>query len=195
MHWKNGRSCNTVLSYRVQHDLSLPLKSYINQKFYPLTSLTTVLSAKSQNRDSRDFSSSPWNFWSIEYNHALYWKFGTMTGLESRPQAHMAMRPKHKTFLVLRPFEGALTCSILIAGTQVMLRKAYFLRRGSWLRPKSWTPRPRIQNPRRTIETHTSTECWKFQLSRLYTGREIAHRQTDGRMNGRHNDFNRAHFL
>jgi hypothetical protein len=32
---------------------------------------------------------------------------------------------------VLRPFEGALTCSILIAGTQVMLRKAYFLRRGS----------------------------------------------------------------
>jgi hypothetical protein len=34
-------------------------------------------------------------------------------------------------FLVLRPFEGALTYSILIAGTQVMLRKAYFLRRGS----------------------------------------------------------------
>jgi hypothetical protein len=47
---------------------------------------------------------------------------------------------------VLRPFEGALTCSILIAGTQVMLRKAYFLRRGSWLRPESWTPRPRIKN-------------------------------------------------
>jgi hypothetical protein len=41
------------------------------------------------------------------------------------------MSPKQKTFLVLRPFEGALTCSILIAGTQVMLRKAYFLRRGS----------------------------------------------------------------
>jgi hypothetical protein len=40
-----------------------------------------------------------------------------------------------KTFLVLRPFERALTCSILIAVTQVMLRKAYFLRRGSWLRP------------------------------------------------------------
>jgi hypothetical protein len=51
-----------------------------------------------------------------------------------------------KTFLVLRPLEGALTCSILIAGTQVMLRKAYFLRRGSWFRPESWTPRPRIQN-------------------------------------------------
>jgi hypothetical protein len=37
----------------------------------------------------------------------------------------MAMGPIHKTFLVLRPFEGALTCLILIAGTQVMLRKAY----------------------------------------------------------------------
>jgi hypothetical protein len=51
-----------------------------------------------------------------------------------------------KTLLVLRPFEGAITCSILIAGTQVMLRKAYFLRKGSWFRPESWTPRTRIQN-------------------------------------------------
>jgi hypothetical protein len=42
------------------------------------------------------------------------------------PQAQMTMGPIQKTFLVLRPFEGALTCSILIAGTQVMLRKAYF---------------------------------------------------------------------
>jgi hypothetical protein len=49
----------------------------------------------------------------------------------------MTMGPIQKTFLVLRPFEGALTCSILTAGTQVMLRKAYFLRRGSWLRPES----------------------------------------------------------
>jgi hypothetical protein len=101
---------------------------------------------KSQNRDSRVFSSSPWNFWSIEHNHTLYWKFGTLAGLGSRPQAQMTMSPIQKTFLVLRPFKGALTCSILIAGTQVMLRKAYFLRRGSWLRPESWTPRPRIQN-------------------------------------------------
>jgi hypothetical protein len=101
---------------------------------------------KSQNRGSRIFSSSPLNFWSIEHNHALYWKFGTLVGLRSRPQAQTTMGPKQKTFLVLRPFEGALICSILIAGTQVTLRKAYFLRRGSWLRPESWTPRPRIQN-------------------------------------------------
>jgi hypothetical protein len=92
------------------------------------------------------FSPSPWNFWSKEHNHALYWKFGTLAGLGSRPQAQMTMGLIQKTFLVLRPFEGALTCSILIAGTQVMLKKAYFLRRGSWLRPESWTLRPRIQN-------------------------------------------------
>jgi hypothetical protein len=47
---------------------------------------------------------------------------------------------------MLRPFEEALTCSILITGTQVMLRKAYFLRGGSWLRPEFWTPRPRTKN-------------------------------------------------
>jgi hypothetical protein len=64
----------------------------------------------------------------------------------SRPQAQMTMGSTQKTFLVLRPFEEALTCSILITGTQVMPRKAYFLRRGSGLWPESWTPRPRIQN-------------------------------------------------
>jgi hypothetical protein len=108
----------------------------------------------------------------------------------SRPHAQMTMDPMQKTFLVLRPFEGALTCSILIAGFQVMLRKAYFLRRGSWLRPESWTPRPRIQNSGfkiiKIIETHTPTDlCSKFQLSRCYTGREIGHRQTDGRTDRR----------
>jgi hypothetical protein len=95
--------------------------------------------AKSQNRDSRVFSLSPWSFWSIEHNHALYWKFETLAGLRSRPQAQMTMVQIQKTFLVLRSFVGALTCPILIAGTQVMVRKAYFLRRGSWLRPESWT--------------------------------------------------------
>jgi hypothetical protein len=92
-------------------------------------------------------SASPWNFWSIEHNHALYWKFGTLAGLESRPQAQMTMSSVQNIFMVLRPFEGALTCSVLIAETKVMPRKAYFHRRGSWLRPESWTPRPRIPNP------------------------------------------------
>jgi hypothetical protein len=79
-----------------------------------------------------DYLSSPWNFRSKEYHHALYWKFGTLAGLGSRPQVQMIIGSiQKKTFLVLRPFEGALTCSILIAGTQVMLRKAFFLRRGS----------------------------------------------------------------
>jgi hypothetical protein len=73
-----------------------------------------------------DYLSSAWNFRSIEYHHALFLNFGTLAGLW--------------------PFERALTCSILIAGTQVMLRKAYFLKRGSWLRPEFWTPRPRIKN-------------------------------------------------
>jgi hypothetical protein len=102
--------------------------------------------AKSQNRASRGFSSSPWNFWSIEHNHTLYWKLGTLTELRSRPQALMTMSPIKKTFLVLGPFKKAITCSFLIAWTQVMVRNTYFLRRGSCLRPQSWTPRPRIQN-------------------------------------------------
>jgi hypothetical protein len=56
----------------------------------------------------------------------------TLAGLGSRPQAQMAMGLLHKKFLVLRPFEGAFTSKwIMIAGTQVMLRKAYFLSRGS----------------------------------------------------------------
>jgi hypothetical protein len=105
------------------------------------------LREKSWNRGFRVLSSTPRKFLSIEHNHALYWKFGTLAELGSRPLAQMTMNHVHKTFLVLRPFKGALTCSILITGTRVMLWKAYFLRRVSWLRPESWTPRPRIQNP------------------------------------------------
>jgi hypothetical protein len=126
-----------------------------------------------------DFSSSPWNFWSKEHNHAQYWKFGTLAGLGSRPQAQMTMGPIQKTFLVLRLFKGALTCSILIAGTQVMLRKAYpgLLGHGSKI-------------PDHTIKTHTPMDlCSKFQLSRCYTGREISHRQTDGQTDGRTDDI------
>jgi hypothetical protein len=83
---------------------------------------------------------------------------------DSRPQAQMTMVPIQKTFLVLRPFEGALTCSILIAETQFMLRKAYFLGRGSWLRPESWTPRPWIQNSGTVLlrRTHQRTYVQNF---------------------------------
>jgi hypothetical protein len=132
------KSCNMIIYH--QHKIS---DRYIGN-FMPYIGLSRLWLdfdrgphwAKSQNWNSRVFSLSPWNFWSIEHNHALYWKFEILAGLGSRPQAQM----------VLKPFEGALTCSILIAGTQVMLRTAYFLRRESWLRPKSWTPRPWIRN-------------------------------------------------
>jgi hypothetical protein len=144
--------------------------------------------AKSQNRDSRVFSSTPWNFWSIEHNHALYWKFGTLAGL-----AQMTMCPIQKTILVLTPFEGALTCSILIAGTQVMLRKAYFLGRRSWLRSESWTPRPRIQNSGPYYwDAHTNVLM--FKISALYVLYRPRNR-TDRRTDGRHNDFSRAQFF
>jgi hypothetical protein len=29
---------------------------------------------------SMGFSTSPWNYWSIEYHHAVYWNFGTLAG-------------------------------------------------------------------------------------------------------------------
>jgi hypothetical protein len=79
-----------------------------------------------------------------------------------------------KTFLGLRPSEGALICSILIARTQVMLRKAYFLRRGSWLRPESWAPRPRIQNSYSYWDAHTNGLMFKI---------------SDGRTDGRTTEF------
>jgi hypothetical protein len=54
-----------------------------------------------------------------------------MAGFGSRPQTQMAIGAKLKTFHVLRPFEWALICSILIAGTQIMLGKAILLGKGS----------------------------------------------------------------
>jgi hypothetical protein len=131
------------------------------------------------------FLSSPWNFWSIEHNHALYWKFGTWAGLESRPQAQMIMNHVHKTFLVLRPFERAFKCSFLNKGTQVMLRKAYFLRRGSGLRSESWTPRPGIQNTGPYYwAAHINGLMFKIlALLVLYRLRNSA--QTDRRTDGR----------
>jgi hypothetical protein len=141
----------------------------------------------SQNRDSRfsDFFISTMKF----LIHILkIWDFGR---IGSRPQAQMTMSPIQKTFLVLRPFKRALICSILIEETQVMFRKANFLRRGSWLRPESWTSRPRIQTPRPYHWDAPMDSCLKFQLSRCYTGRKIAHRRTDGRQN----DFSWDHFF
>jgi hypothetical protein len=38
----------------------------------------------------------------------------------------MTMDAIQKTFLVLRPFKGALTCSILIPGTQISVRVRRF---------------------------------------------------------------------
>jgi hypothetical protein len=51
---------------------------------------------------------------------SFFWKFWTLAGLESKPQAQMAMSVIHKTFVVLIQSEKALTCSILKTGTQVM---------------------------------------------------------------------------
>jgi hypothetical protein len=62
--------------------------------------------AWSQNRDFRVFSSSPWNFWSREHDHALYWNFGTLAGLGSTTQAQMTIGPLQKIFLVLRPIKN-----------------------------------------------------------------------------------------
>jgi hypothetical protein len=115
--------------------------------------------AKSQNQDSWVYSSSPWNFWSIEHNHALYWKFGTLAGLRSRPQAQMTINPIQKAFLVPRSFEEALTCSILI--TQVMLRKAFFLRRVLVEARILGLLSHGSKILDRTYETHTPTDLWK----------------------------------
>jgi hypothetical protein len=87
-----------------------------------------------------------------------------------------------ETFLMLRPFKRALTCSNLIAKSQVMLRKAYFLRTGS-TDPKFQTVLLR--------STHQRTYVRNFScLGAIPADRY----QTDGRTYGRHNDFSRAHF-
>jgi hypothetical protein len=75
---------------------------------------------------SMGFLTSARNSWSIEYHHAVYWKFGTSAVLKSRLQAQMTIGLKLKTILALRPLQRALICPILIAGTQVLLVKTYF---------------------------------------------------------------------
>jgi hypothetical protein len=66
-------------------------------------------------------------------------KFGTLAGLGSRPQAQMTMEPIQKTFLVLRPFEGALTCPIMIAGRLKLHSNFFFLGEtcSKWANPRS----------------------------------------------------------
>jgi hypothetical protein len=72
------------------------------------------------------FLPSLWNFWTIEYHHALYWKYGTLVGLGSRPLAQVTMDFELITILALKPFKWALICSIWTTGTRVMLVKVYF---------------------------------------------------------------------
>ena len=83
-------------------------------------------SVVAQNQDSWGFSPSAWNSWSKKYHHALYWKFVTLAGLRSRPQAQFAMTFKLKSILTLRPFKRALTCWIWTTRTQVILEKPSF---------------------------------------------------------------------
>jgi hypothetical protein len=91
------------------------------------------------------------------------WDFGRI-GVDTGADDHES----NKQNMVLRPFERALTCSILIAGTQVMLVNAYFLRRWSWLRPESWTPRPWIQNSGpHFLDTHTHQRTYVENFSSL----------------------------
>jgi hypothetical protein len=133
---------------------------------------------------------SLWNFWTIEYHHALYWKYGTLAGL-GRPLAQVTMDSELITILALRPFKWDLISSIWTTGTRVMLVKVYFFGKcpGQGQIPGLVSHGPQI--PDRTINHCKATDlCSKFQLSKCYSGWEIGDRRTDGR----HNDFSRAHF-
>jgi hypothetical protein len=92
---------------------------------------------------------SLWNFWTIEYHHAIYWKYGTLAGLGSRPLAQVTMDSELITILSLRPFKWALICSIWTTGTRFILVKVFFLVRVlvkarflDILRPRTSNPRP-----------------------------------------------------
>jgi hypothetical protein len=127
-------------------------------------------SLEAQNCDSWIFLPSLWNSWTIEYHHAVYWKYGTLAGLGSRPLAQVTMISELITILALRPYKWALICSIWTTGTRVMLVKVYFLWEGSWSRPDFWTSRPQIPNPRPYYWPQATDLCWKYQLSRCYSG-------------------------
>jgi hypothetical protein len=57
---------------------------------------------------------------------ALYCNFGTLAGLESRAQAQMTICLKLETIFSLKPFQRAIICLILMAGTQDMQEMTYF---------------------------------------------------------------------
>jgi hypothetical protein len=129
-----------------------------------------------QNCESWIFLPSLWNFWTIEYHHALYWKYGTLAGLGSRPLAQVTMDSELITILSLRTFKWALICSIWTTGTRVMPGEGHI--------PGLLGHGPRI--PDRTIDHCKATDlCWKFQLSRCYSGWEIGDGRTDGQTDRR----------
>jgi hypothetical protein len=120
------------------------------------------------NCDSWNFLPSLWNFWMIEYHHALYWIYGSLAGLGSRPLAQVTMDFELITMLALRPFKWALICSIWITGIRVMLVKVYFFGKGPGQGSRITGllgHGPKI--PDRTIDHWKATDlCLKFQLSR-----------------------------
>jgi hypothetical protein len=97
------------------------------------------------------------------------------------------------TVLGLRPFKWALICSICsicsTTGTWVMLVKVFFFGKGP-----GQGQIPGLLGHRSTISDRTiyhckvTDLCWKFQLSRYYSGWEKGDRRTDRRTDGRTDD-------
>jgi hypothetical protein len=143
-------------------------------------------SKEAQNCDSWIFLPSLWNFWTIEFHHALYWKYGTLAGLGSRPLVQVTMDSELITILAMKPFKWALICSIWTTETRVMLVKVFSFGKGPGQGqiPGLLGQGPKI--PDRTIDHCKAIDfCSKFQLSRCYSGWEIGDRQTDRRTDGR----------
>jgi hypothetical protein len=139
-------------------------------------------STEAQNCDSWIFLPSLWNFWTIEYHHAIYWKYGTLARLGSRPLDQVTMDSEFITIFALKPFKWALICSIWTTGTRFLLVKVYFFGKGpdQGQIPGLLGQGPKI--PDCTIDQCKAIDLYsKFQLSRCYSGWEIGDRRTDGR--------------